>query len=771
MQNNFLSQEGGNMEARRIGIAALAVASFLTAPHHALSQPSGARGFGRSTPPAVGVGAEDNEPAQGLRDENGGLISAKTGKKFSEANPEDITNENFPDLIESFDYPNADIADVIKAIGELTGKNFIVDPQVRGKITIIAPSQITVAEAYRAFLSALAINGLTVVPSGAFLKIKTARNAQRDSIETYSGEYFPNSDQMITRIIKLKYISADEVNKQLRILPSKDGEMVPYPPTNSIIISDYGANIERVMKIINQLDVPGFEEQLEVIRIKYAKAKDIEELLSKIINDGEDSNKGVPRFRRRSSKESDSGGSTESFSLVVGDERTNSIIVVGNKQGITKIRKLISKLDFRLKPEDQGGVYVYYVRHGEAEQIANTINGIAENSNKAQEQTTTPKAKGGTEPVQVGPSSAAIFGGDVKVTFDKNTNSLIVTASKQDYEVVKNLLNKIDIARDQVFVKVIIMEMSASSNMTYGVDFYNFDQNSNGVGRIGFRSSDNISSLLDPTGDRGGVLGFGQGDTIQINPGGVAGAQAVTVTSIAGLVSFLKTATNANVLSTPQIMALDNEESVIEVGAQVPVGRNQSTTANGVTQNNIDFRDATIKLELTPYISPDTDAVQMKINQQIAEVSETNVRAAELAESAASTTKRQIKTQIVVNSGDTAVLGGLMQDKVTEQESKIPLLGDIPILGWLFKSTRSETEKQNLIVFITPKIIRSAYDNSKMVTQKINERIDFIQQNMKGRDPHGQFVDQLPRRAKNDETEDQLEIPESLNEEPAVDSF
>ena len=763
------------MKAYRIGLTALAVTSFLTASQQSLSQPAGARGFGRPSATGSqsgGLGLEGSEEPQGLRDENGGLISSKTGKKFSEANPEDITNENFPDLIESFDYPNADIADVIKAIGELTGKNFIVDPQVRGKITIIAPSQITVAEAYRAFLSALAINGLTVVPSGAFLKIKTARNAQRDSIETYSGDYFPNSDQMITRIIKLKYISADEVNKQLRILPSKDGEMVPYPPTNSIIISDYGANIERVMKIINQLDVPGFEEQLEVIRIKYAKAKDIEELLSKIINKGEDTKKGVPRFRRRSSKDGDSAaGGTESFSLVVGDDRTNSIIVVGNKAGISKIKNLIGKLDFRLKPEDQGGVYVYYVRHGEAEQIANTINGIAENSNKAQEQTSTPKAKGGTEPVQVGPSSAAIFGGDVKVTFDKNTNSLIVTASKQDYEVVKNLLNKIDIARDQVFVKVIIMEMSAESNTSYGVDFYTFDENSNGVGRIGFRSSGSIQDLIDPTADQGGVLGFGSGDTLQINVGAPPG-QPVTVTSIAGLVKFLKTNTNANVLSTPQIMALDNEESIIEVGAQVPVGRNQSTTANGVTQNNIDFRDATIKLTMTPYISPDTDAVQMKIDQQVAEIAEVNVRAAELADSAAATTKRQIKTQIVVNSGDTAVLGGLMQDKVSETERKIPLLGDIPILGWLFKSRSSETQKQNLVVFITPKIIRSAYDNSELVTKKINERIDFIQQHMKGQDPHGQYVDQFPRAAKNAGAEDQLEdIPESLNEEPAVDSF
>lgn len=723
----------------------LALTSSLLVPSLVLAQPS--------SPP----------DKQGLRDEKGGLISAKTNKKFAEANPEDITNENFPDLIESFDYPNADIADVIKAISELTGKNFIVDPQVRGKITIIAPSQITVAEAYRAFLSALAINGLTVVPSGAFLKIKTARNAQRDSIETYSGDYFPNSDQMITRIIKLKYISADEVNKNLRILPSKDGEMVHYPPTNSIIISDYGANVERVMKIIDQLDVPGFEEQLEVIRIKYAKAKDIEELISKIINKGDDSSKsGVPRFRRRSSKDSDSSSSTESFSLVVGDDRTNSIIVVGNKAGIAKIRRLVSRLDFRLQPDEQGGVHVYYVRHGEAEQIADTLNGIASESKKAQEANTgAPKAPGGkNQEVQVGPGSAAIFGGDVKVTADKNTNSLIVTASRQDFNVVKNLLSKIDVAKDQVYVKVVIMEMNAESSSTYGIDYYKFDSSTNGIGRAGFRSG-GLSSIIDPSGDQGGILGFGSGDTFDITtPSG----GTVKVASLVGLIRFLKRNVEGNVLSTPQIMALDNEESEIEVGANVPVGRSTQATGS-TTTNSVDFKDATIKLVLTPFISPDTDSVRLKIDQSVSEVQEQSVTAAELADSAVATTKRKIKTQIVVNSGDTAVLGGLMQDKVNQTVTKVPILGDIPILGWLFKGKTSQKVKLNLVVFLTPKIIRNEADSGELLSSKISERIDFIQKNMRGQDPHGEYVDRLPRRG-NAETD----LPPEA-EEPAVDSL
>ncbi|HEX4923054.1 MAG TPA: secretin N-terminal domain-containing protein, partial [Bdellovibrionales bacterium] len=174
-------------------------------------------------------------------------------RPIKDAGIEDITNENYPELIDSFDYPNAEITDIVKAISELTGKNFIIDPGVRGKITIIAPSKITVAEAYKAFLSALAINGFTVVPSGKFLKIRNVRDAQRENIETYSGAYSPDSDQMITRIVHLKYISADEVVKSLRMLPSKNGEMYPYAPTNSLIISDFGSNIERVMAILREL--------------------------------------------------------------------------------------------------------------------------------------------------------------------------------------------------------------------------------------------------------------------------------------------------------------------------------------------------------------------------------------------------------------------------------------------------------------------------------------------------------------------------------------
>ena len=684
--------------------------------------------------PPPGAGAPPRPPpppANGAKPTQG-FVSKKTGKPLAEAAIEDITNENFPDMIESFDYPNADVADVIKAISELTGKNFIVDPQVRGKITIIAPSRITVAEAYKAFLSALAINGLAIVPGDGFYKIKQARAAQRDNIDTFSGAYYPTSDQMITRIIKLKYISADEVNKQLRILTSKDGELVPYTPTNSLIVSDYGANMDRIMKILEQLDVQGFEEQMEVIRVRFARAKDIADLVDQIINKGEKKNQfggGVPRFRPAGTPDSGGGSGAEVYSLVVPDERTNSIIVVGNKAGIEKIRKLVARLDYPMRPDEQGGFFVYYLRHAEAEPIANVLNGIAAESKKAQDQATQtqnrPPPIGAQGQAQVGPAATAVFGGEVKISADKNTNSLIVVASRQDYETIKNLLAKIDVARDQVYIKAVIMEMNSNIANTWSVDAYKFDSDSNGIGRIGFRGSD-IQSITNPTNDRGAILGFGAGGTVDIT----VGTEKFTVKSLMGLVRLVKTTNIGNILSTPQLMALDNEESEIEVGANMPVSLTSATSATGVVAPQVERQKVTTKLTITPYISPDTDTVQMKIKQEVADLLPVQITAAKLAENAIATSTRSVKTQVVVNSGDTAVLGGLMSDKDTEQISKVPILGDIPLIGWLFKSRTTEKAKLNLMIFISPTIVRNPSDNDKIVDAKINERIDFIQKNM-----------------------------------------
>jgi general secretion pathway protein D len=711
-------------------------------------------------PPASAPSIPSSAPTSGgggsAADGKDGVMPKRQKDKFAKAGIEDITSENFPETIESFDYPNADITDVVKAISELTGKNFIIDPGVRGKITILAPTKITVAEAYKAFLSALAINGYAVVPSGSFLKIRSARNAQRDGIDTYSGNYYPNSDQMITRIINLKHISAEMVNRDLRILTSKDGEMSIYSPTNSIIISDYGANIERIMKIISQLDVPGFEDQLEVIPIKYAKAKDIAELVSKIVNKdqagqqnrGGTFSAGVPRFTRSANTQGSQGSA---YFMVIPDERSNALVVVGNKAGIARIKKLLSQLDFRIRPEDAGGVYVYYMKNGDAEKIAQTLSGIAKEAGPK------PSSGGaGATPV-ISPVSGVqqtqqeIFGGDVKITADKGTNSLVIVASKQDYEVVLNLLRKIDIPRDQVFVESIIMEMRAGDALNWQIGYFKFDESGSG-GKIGFNgfSGSTLQDLLNPAGGSGAILGFGSKDTVKITPPGQT--TSVTISSLIGFINFLKTNTNANILSTPQLLAMDNQEAEIEVGDKVVTGvRTTSTGATATTQAEPIFEDATIKLKIKPFISPASNTVRMEMSNQVKQLS-TAPTPKGLQDTTQPLATRSIKTNIVVPNGDTAVLGGLMKEDDIEQVSKVPLLGDIPILGWLFKSRSITKTKTNMLIFLTPHIIRNQDDTRRMLGRKLDQRLKFIK-SMGGRDPYGETVDEVSRpRASSAET-------------------
>ncbi len=731
--------------------------------------PGGSEPFQAPSPPSskVGPGGVENRQhspggfggksnsESGMGSKEASILTKDQRGKLTASSIEDITNENFPETIDSFDFPNADIQDIVKAISELTGKNFIVDQGVRGKITIIAPSKITVAEAYKAFLSALAINGYAVVPSGKFLKIRTARNAQRDSIETYSGAYYPNSDQMITRIIHLKHISADAINRDLRILTSKDGEMSVYPQTNSIIISDYGANIDRVMKIISQLDVPGFDDQLEVIPVRFAKAKDIADLIDRIVNKG-DKNKagspgafssGIPRFSGTSQ-----GGKGSAYYMVIPDDRTNALIVVGNRSGIDRIKKLLLQLDFKIKPEDSGGVFVYYVKYGEAEKIQATIAGIAKEAGPKPGGTSAPQSPmiSPVSGVSAGPQE--IFGGDVKITADKGTNALIIVASKQDYEVVLNLLSKIDISRDQVFVESVIMEMKATDSFKYEIGYFQFND---GGGKSGFNSlTTSLTDLMGPTGGNGTILGFANGAKVDVTVPG--STQTTKINSLIGFINFLKVNANANVLSTPQLIAMDNQEAVIEVGDKVVTGSQSSTSPTGGTTVTPTFEDATIMLKIKPFISPSSGSIRMEVDTSIKQLSTASTPDA-FKSSTQPLATRKVKTNIVIRNGDTAVLGGLTKEDDRETITKVPLLGDIPILGWLFKSRQNSKEKTNMLIFLTPKIIRTSEDNQKLLGQKLDQRLDYVK-SVGGRDPYGATVDQLQKRAELSPTE---EVPNS----------
>ena len=701
----------------------------------------------RFNPPSYSGSSSSSASSSGSPTLKATSPMATNGKtQFVDAHPEDITKKNFPDIVESFDYKDAPITDVVNAMGKLTGKRFIYSENLNGKITITSGFKITVAEAWEAFMTALASNGYTVVPSGKFLKIQKIDDA-KSGTEIYSGGYYPNSDQLITRIIRLKYIDADDVSKTFdKVIKSKSGQVIAYEKTNSLIVTDLGSSVDRISRVLEELDKPGFEEQLKLIPIKHAKAKDMADLIDKIINKDQDKKKSTFRPASRFGQ----AEKTEALSLVTPDERTNSIIVVGNSQGIQRIQKLVAQLDYPLDPSDAGGVYVYYVKHGDAKKIADTLSGIAQEQEKQTTQSSSP-ASGDNANFKPPAQKPKLFGGDVIIKPDENTNSLIVTASKQDYATVVNLLNKIDIPKDQVYVEAHIIEMDAQKVDNWSFNILKFkgsgddptsatNADANSLARSGYMLG-NPESLTN-LAKEGGIFGFGGGDKVAVKLGG----QQLIIPSLIGFLEFIKTNISGNILSSPQITAMDNEEAEIEVGDEIPVGLANST-ANNVTQQTPQFRDATILLKIKPSISPDSDVVTLKIEQRANDVSTKKIEAAQLAAVSQGLKKRTIKTNLTLKSGDTAVLGGLIleTDKLTEK--KIPFLGDIPILGWLFKSRKVDRQKTNMMVFLTPRILRNSQDHKKLLNTKIAKRVDWIKRNASGRDPFGEHVAEIAKFA------------------------
>ena len=744
----------------------------------------------------------------------------KTGVTFDQALPEDISNENFPDQIDSFDFPNASLLDLVKAISKLTGINFIVEPELQSKkISIIAPSPITVAEAYKAFLSALAAEGYTVIKSGAFWKIESTQKAHKDNTEVYSGKYFPNTDQLITRIIKLKYLKASEFSKTIKWLLSQDNKMSTLESSNSIILSDYGSVIERIMKIVSEMDVPGSEERIEVIPIEHTPVEELAGILSELLSIETASSRSsyISRSSRKarvslsSRAKKESLGGNLKISSIIPNLRTKSIVVKANKEGMKKIYKLVHKLDIPIDASRTGGFYVYNVLYGTAKEIYNTLMGISPSDSKNNIKSSnifSSSPRRTISPYTTRNSPSPLFE-NVRIMPNSSTNSLIIRAkNKYDYERVAAVLKKIDVPRDQVFIQAIIIEMIVNKEdnkeinligalggilkNSLGSNYYFNEIFGSSVAGFLNRTFD-INSLQKAQLGPGLILGlpflkllentfsskngntdfssFDLGDTLSAIPQFESLPDATKSevlrsavqsyidspvnqalqTSFFPLIRLLKTAANVNVLSTPQLTTLDNVSAFIEVGENAPVGLTNTATAGVLSQNSVERKDITLKLDITPRINPESGTVQMDIKQKFDDFSNRSSSASELASRGVHIIKRNIETKMVLHDGETAVLGGLLTDKETRIENKVPLLGDIPILGWLFKGSDTTKEKRNLLVFITPTIIRGEKQREKtkeILGKKLEERIHFIKKYTRGRDPHGETLKELIPKSK-----------------------
>jgi general secretion pathway protein D len=611
---------------------------------------------------------------------------------------------------------DVDIKDMIKLIATTTGRNFILDDKVRGKITIISEKPMTYDMAYEAFLSSLEANGFTIVntPAGLLSVIP-----QKDSIQKPTDLYkesSPNTDLFITRIISLNNISANEIATVIKPMIGKNGNMFAYPTTNSLVITDTGSNIDHVLKLIKELDQEGPQEMLDIIPIVNADAKDIASKVTQIFDTGSKDDAAVRRrqvFRPRGQPEMED---IQAISKVIADDRTNSIIIMGTKRSILKVRELISRLDRSISGVE-GTIHVYYLKNATAKEMAEVLSNLV-GSSSSSKTTGTAKTANARAAGSTGASTVELEGG-VKVTADEGTNSLIITASPKDFTtLVDKVISKLDIVRPQVYLEAVIMSLDVTKTRTLGVSGNGGVASGalNFFGGIMPLATSSLSSIAQATGGLGaGVIST---ETIDFT---LSDGSTVSIPAVSGIIQALETDADANVLSTPSILTLDNEEASIQVGQDVPVPSG-TTVSSGVTTFNVQREEVGIILKITPQIS-ESDTVKLKLEQEISSVAAVDASLGPTLDS------KKVTTVVVAKNKQTVVLGGLIDDTNLVSTAKVPFLGDVPVLGSLFRNRTQTKTKTNLIVFITPYIIRERADYMAILKKKIEERNAFIDLN------------------------------------------
>lgn len=644
-----------------------------------------------------------------------------------------------PDVISNFNFPDADIVEIAETLGRITCLNFIFDKDVKGRISIVNNSKITVGDAWKAFLTALDMSGFSIIPSGQFLRIARQRDAKDKQIKTYAGEYSPNTDEFITRILPLKYIDAQDVANMLRNFMPPNSRVLAYEKTNTLIITDTGANVRKIADMIEHLDVARFDERITVLPLSYASASDVAKMVQEIILSGGPGGapggiSGVGRISGLALSGVSKTRAGAQISHVLADDRTNSIIVAANAEGTAQVRELVQKLDYRVPNNPNGSrVRVIYLQYADAEQLAQTMNSMISGAM----QRPNAGAPGGTPNAPA--TTAVAFEGTVKVSADKPTNALLITGTQADFVTMNQVVAKLDVPRDQVYVEAVIMEMTVNKEFDLGVSVAN---PSSGVGFL--PNTDLATSLQNPLALSGLILGFQAGASATVSIPGTN--QTINIKSVQGLIRALQQHTNSDILATPQLLTLDNQEASIEIAENIPVPVSTAIQGAGVA-TSISREKVALSLKIKPQINKASDFVKLDIDQKLEDIENRTLPAA-VQSLAFATTSRSSKTTVVVQNGDTVALGGLVRNTLVEATTKVPILGDIPLLGWLFRARTTTALKQNLLAFITPRVIKQYRNIRSILDQKIRQRDDFLEENRGGVDPFledkRQMIQSLP---------------------------
>ena len=576
---------------------------------------------------------------------------------------------------------DADIRALISTVSKFTGKNFIIDPRVKAKVTVVSANTLTPEAVYEVFLSVLQVHGYAAVPTGSVIKIVPEVNAKQGPLPLSGENDRFSDDELITKIIRLDHVPASQLVPILRPLVPQQGHLAAYNPTNTLIITDHAGNIQRLLKIIAGVDRPDSDE-LEIIPLKHASASELVRILNSL-NAGGTAKDATNKIK------------------LAADDRTNSILVTGDRSSRLKIRATITYLDTPL--EDGGGnTHVIYLKYAKAENLVKILTGLKEQTNK------TAASKVKTAPVKV--TSGSVISQNAIIQGDEETNALIITADPNTVKNLKAVIRQLDIRRAQVLVEAIIAEITTNNNKEVGVGLAVDGTNrESGALPAGISNFAGVGDLL---------LSVATGTAPTSLPSGLSfglGGESGSGVRYGALLRALQTDTNTNILSTPNIVTLDNEEAELIVGQNLPFVTGSFTGTGSTNPNNpfqtIERQDVGLTLKVTPQIN-EGDTVQMVIEQEVSSVIPGTI------EQGIATRKRSIKTSVLVDDGGILILGGLIADEVSDTESKVPLLGDIPVIGFLFRTENTTKTKANLMVFLRPTILRDHKDATFVTNEK-----------------------------------------------------
>ncbi|MDQ3267004.1 MAG: type II secretion system secretin GspD [Myxococcota bacterium] len=662
-------------------------------------------------------------------------------------------------------FDKVEIEKLVQTVADATCKTFILPENVRGKISIVGPEngrvEVTGDQFYAAFLASLDANGLAVYQHGRFMKVVDKRSAKQSPIPTITGSEadYTFNEQMVTRIFKIKNVEIEPLRGVLSQLVSKEGDCIPYAP-DTLICNDVGSNLHRLEKIIDQLDTKASTDEVAIIQVQYAAAADVAATIQKIFESKTarpGTRPGSATVRRGATPGQaaaqaqpaasvggveDGAGGPVTVSQIIPDERTNKLIIVASPAAFDRINQLIREIDIPISGE--GRINVHYLENASAEDIASTLQSLAQGNSSSSGRPNRPPTPQGQAGAAQGATTAELFAGEVKISADKATNSLVIIASQSDYRNLQRVIEKLDIPRRQVFVEAVIMEVNLDRNAEFGLSFHHGIPLNTADGVVPALIGTNYAgSGVPPSFSLGNLASFG---------GFLAGLQGPVIPALSKLgvnipafgvvLHALQQSSDVNVLSTPHLLTSDNEEAEITVGQNVPfqagfnptgassllgagAGGAASLLGGGLSSlyAPINRQNVELKLTIKPQIGGgESDLIRLVISEQTEEI------ASQDPVLGPTTSKRSAKTTVVARNQETVVIGGIMQDRTIESVSKVPILGDVPLIGHLFRDSTRRKVKTNLLLFLTPYIINDQGDFRAIFERKMQERQQFVEQ-------------------------------------------